>query len=153
MATVDEISTKLNALINNLTPQARRQLAQKIGTQLRINQRDRITRQQNPDGTAFEPRKPQKKLRAKNGRIKRKAMFAKLRTARFLKVRSNASQVIIGFNGSAAAIANIHQYGLPAKVRQNREYKVQYAQRELLGFSDQDLEMIENLVLEQLSQN
>jgi hypothetical protein len=28
---------------------------------------------------------------------------------------------------------------------------VQYAQREVLGFSDEDLEMIENLILEQLT--
>ena len=88
MATVEEVQAKLTALINNLSPQARRQLASNIGQALRKNQQARIARQENPDGTAFEPRKPRKEFGKKKGRIKRKAMFAKLRTARHLKVWS-----------------------------------------------------------------
>ncbi len=87
MATVEEVQAKLTALIANLSLQARRQLGRKIGQALRKRQSNRIARQQNPDGSAFEPRKPRKEFR-KKGRIKRKAMFAKLRTARHLKVRS-----------------------------------------------------------------
>ncbi len=151
MATVDEISSKLSALINNLSPQARRQLARNIGVALRKSQQERIARQRNPDGSAFEPRKPQKQFGKKQGRIKRKAMFIKLKTARFLKVRSNGNEVTVGFTGSGAAIANIHQYGLTGTVNKKRGIKVQYAQREVLGFSDEDLEMIENLILEQLT--
>lgn len=60
MATIEELNTRLNALINNLKPQARRALARNIGQQLRKNQAKRIASQQNPDGSAFEPRKPQK---------------------------------------------------------------------------------------------
>ena len=78
-------------------------------------------------------------------------MFAKLRTARHLKVRSNGNEVSVGFNGSSAAIAAVHQYGLKGTVNRNKGVKVQYAQRELLGFSDEDVELIENLILEQLS--
>lgn len=151
MATVDEISSKLSALINNLSPQARRQLTRNIGVALRKSQQERIARQRNPDGSAFEPRKPQKQFGKKQGRIKRKAMFIKLKTARFLKVRSNDNEVTVGFTGSGAAIANIHQYGLTGTVNKKRGIKVQYAQREVLGFSDEDLEMIENLILEQLT--
>lgn len=151
MATVDEISSKLSALINNLSPQARRQLARNIGVALRKSQQERIARQRNPDGSAFEPRKLQKQFGKKQGRIKRKAMFIKLKTARFLKVRSNDNEVTVGFTGSGAAIANIHQYGLTGTVNKKRGIKVQYAQREVLGFSDEDLEMIENLILEQLT--
>lgn len=151
MATVDEISSKLSALINNLSPQARRQLTRNIGMALRKSQQERIARQRNPDGSAFEPRKPQKQFGKKQGRIKRKAMFIKLKTARFLKVRSNGNEVTVGFTGSGAAIANIHQYGLTGTVNKKRGIKVQYAQREVLGFSDEDLEMIENLILEQLT--
>lgn len=150
MATVEEINAKLTALIQNLSPQARRTLAKNIGQKLRQRQQARITRQQNPDGSAFEPRK-QQKLRKKTGRVKRKVMFAKLRTARFLKVRSNSNEITVGFSGNNAKIAEIHQYGLKGRVQRQREYKVQYAQRELLGFSDQDLEMIEKLVVEQLN--
>ena len=151
MATVEEVQAKLTALINNLSPQARRQLASNIGQALRKNQQARIARQENPDGTAFEPRKPRKEFGKKKGRIKRKAMFAKLRTARYLKVRSNGNEVSVGFNGSSAAIAAVHQYGLSASPSKNKDFKVQYAQRELLGFSESDVELIENLIIEQLS--
>lgn len=151
MAAVEEVQAKLNALINNLSPQSRRQLARNIGQALRKNQQARIARQENPDGTAFEPRKPRKEFRKKKGRIKRKAMFAKLRTARHLKVRSNGNEVSVGFNGSSAAIAAVHQYGLSASPSKNKDFKVQYAQRELLGFSESDVELIENLIIEQLS--
>lgn len=151
MATVEEVQAKLNALINNLSPQARRQLARNIGQALRKNQQARIARQENPDGRAFEPRKPRKEFDKKKGRIKRKAMFAKLRTARHLKVRSNGNEVLVGFNGASAAIAAVHQYGLQGTVDKNKGFKVQYAQRELLGFSESDVELIENLIIEQLS--
>lgn len=151
MATVEEVQAKLTALINNLSPQSRRQLARNIGQALRKNQQARIARQENPDGTAFEPRKPRKEFGKKKGRIKRKAMFAKLRTARYFKIQSNANEVTVGFNGSSATIANVHQYGLTGTVDRTKNIKAQYAQRELLGFSQSDLDVIEDLILEQLS--
>ena len=147
MATVAEIQAKLTALIANLSPQARRQLGRKIGQALQKSQSNRIARQQNPDGSAFEPRKPRKEFRKKKGRIKRKAMFAKLRTARHLKVRSNGNEVSVGFNGSSAAIAAVHQYGLSSSPSKYKDFKVLYAQRELLGFTEEDIEMIERFVL------
>lgn len=147
MATVEEVQAKLTALIANLSPQARRQLGRKIGQALRKSQSNRIARQQNPDGSAFEPRKPRKEFGKKKGRIKRKAMFAKLRTARHLKVRSNGNEVSVGFNGSSAAIAAVHQYGLTARPSKEKDFKVRYAQRELLGFTEEDIEMIERFVL------
>ena len=151
MATVEEVQAKLSALINNLSPQARRQLARNIGQALRKNQQARIARQENPDGTAFEPRKPRKEFGKKKGRIKRKAMFAKLKTARYFKIQSNANEVSVGFNGSSAMIAKVHQYGLMSSPSKTKDFKVRYAQRELLGFSQSDLEIIEDLVIEQLS--
>ena len=151
MATVEEVQAKLTALINNLSPQARRQLARNIGQALRKNQQARIARQENPDGTAFEPRKPRKEFGKKKGKIKRKAMFAKLRTARYFKIQSNANEVSVGFNGSSAMIAKVHQYGLMSSPSKTKDFKVRYAQRELLGFSQSDLDVIEDLVLAQLS--
>ena len=151
MSTVEEIQAKLTALINNLSPQSRRQLARNIGQALRKNQQARIARQENPDGTAFEPRKPRKEFGKKKGRIKRKAMFAKLRTARYFKIQSNANEVSVGFNGSSAMIAKVHQYGLMSSPSKTKDFKVRYPQRELLGFSQSDLDVIEDLVLAQLS--
>lgn len=151
MSTVEEVQAKLTALINNLSPQSRRQLARNIGQALRKNQQARIARQENPDGTAFEPRKPRKEFGKKKGRIKRKAMFAKLRTARYFKIQSNANEVSVGFNGSSSMIAKVHQYGLISSPSKTKDFKVRYAQRELLGFSQSDLDIIEDLVIEQLS--
>lgn len=151
MATVEEVQAKLTALINNLSPQARRQLARNIGQALRKNQQARIARQENPDGRTFEPRKPRKEFGKKKGRIKRKAMFAKLGTARYFKIQSNANEVSVGFNGSSAMIAKVHQYGLISSPSKTKDFKVRYAQRELLGFSQSDLDIIEDLVIEQLS--
>ena len=151
MATVEEVQAKLSALINNLSPQARRQLARNIGQALRKNQQARIARQENPDGTVFEPRKPRKEFGKKKGRIKRKAMFAKLRTARYFKIQSNANEVSVGFNGSSAMIAKVHQYGLMSSPSKTKDFKVRYAQRELLGFSQSDLDVLEYLVLAELS--
>ncbi|HDX1153322.1 TPA: phage virion morphogenesis protein [Pasteurella multocida] len=147
MATIEEFNSKFAALLNNLSLAARRELARKIGRNLVQSQRQRITSQQNPDGTAFAPRK-QHKLRKKKGRIKRKKMFLKLKTARFLKVKNNINEVNIGFVGNAAHIAKVHQFGLMSEVRKGK--KIQYVQRELLGFTNQDLEMIEDLIIEQL---
>ena len=45
----------------------------------------------------------------------------------------------------------VHQYGLTARPSNNKDFKVQYAQRELLGISNSDLEMIEDLIIEKLS--
>lgn len=146
-----KLEQRFNALLRNLSPQKRRQLARNIGRRLVQSQRKRISQQKNPDGTAYEPRK--KQIRNKKGRIKRQSMFLKLKTARFMKTRTNANEVTIGFSGANAVIANVHQQGLRAKVRKDREYKTQYAQRELLGFTENDLEMIEDLVLDQLSIN
>ena len=65
-------------------------------------------------------------------------------------MRSNGNEVSVGFNGSSAAIAAVHQYGLSSSPSKYKDFKVLYAQRELLGFSDSDLEMIEDLIIEKL---
>lgn len=43
-------------------------------------------------------------------------MFTRLRTLRFMKVRPDAGGVTVGFDGIAARIARIHQYGLGMKL-------------------------------------
>lgn len=43
-------------------------------------------------------------------------MFTRLRTLRFMKLRPDAGGVTVGFDGIAARIARIHQYGLKDEV-------------------------------------
>ncbi|WP_313221969.1 phage virion morphogenesis protein [Stutzerimonas nitrititolerans] len=138
------------ALLNQLQPKERRQVTQDIARDLRRSQQKRIATQRNPDGTPFAPRKPRQPLRAKAGRIKQRKMFAKLRTARYLRLQSDASSIAIGFAGRVSRLARVHQYGLRDKPGRNSP-DVQYQRRELLGFSDGDLDTIRSSLLRHLT--
>lgn len=135
-------------LLTKLEPAARRRLTQSIARDLRKSQQQRITAQRNPDGTPFAPRKPGS-LRGKKGRVKRK-MFTKLRTAKHLKLQSNASTVGIAFMSRTARLARVHQYGLRDRPRP-KSPQVQYPQRQLLGFSSGDLDLVRDRLLDHLS--
>jgi phage virion morphogenesis protein len=149
MHELQPLKNKLDALIANLSPQAQKQLARNIGKQIAQSQRQRITRQQNIDGSAYAPRKIQAK--SKKGGIKRRAMFAKMKTAKHLKTKTTVQGVEIGFTGNTARIARVHQFGLVDKVDKAGKIKAKFAQRQLLGFSKQDIETVENFVLAGLS--
>ncbi len=136
------------ALLAKLSPGERRKLANNVGRELRRNQQRRITTQHNPDGTPYAARKP-RQLRGKAGRIKRK-MFARLRQARYLRLQSTANAIAIGFSGRVSRIARIHQYGLRDRPGRGQA-DVQYDRRELLGFTDADLDMIRDQLLEHLT--
>lgn len=138
-----------NALIGQLQPAARRQLARQIATGIRANQARRIAAQRNPDGSPFAPRKPQR-LRSKKGSIRRQ-MFGKLRTAKWLKTQTSADSAIVSFAGQVQRIAQVHQFGLRDKVNRRGSLEVQYAQRELLGITPEDAALVESLVLDHLS--
>lgn len=137
-------------LLDRLEPGERGKLARSIGLELRRNQQKRIMAQENPDGTKYSPRK-QRNLRGKQGRIKRKlAMFKKLRTATYLKVRGDANAVTVGFTGRIARIARVHQFGLKDRAERGAP-DVRYEQREVLGFTETDLDLIRDALLEHLA--
>nr|WP_239168394.1 phage virion morphogenesis protein [Chromobacterium violaceum] len=56
---IARLDAELGALLQKMEPAARRGLARDIARQLRQSQQKRIAAQQNPDGSAFTPRKPQ----------------------------------------------------------------------------------------------
>lgn len=134
------------ALLQRLKPTERRKLNQTIARELRRSQQQRIAAQQNPDGSAYAPRKPRKNLR-RGGRIK---MFAKLRQARYLRLQSDADSIAVGFLGNSARIARVHQEGLEDSVERGGP-KVRYARRELLGFTEAELEMLRDRLLQHLT--
>ncbi|MDE9566154.1 phage virion morphogenesis protein [Xenorhabdus bovienii] len=73
---------------------------------------------------------------------RRNPMFQRLRTAKFLRMRTSADTAIVGFQGKAAAIARQHQYGLEGSI--NALARARYPQRELLGISEHEkLKLIE----------
>ncbi|MGH1606250.1 phage virion morphogenesis protein [Yersinia proxima] len=138
----------LAGLIANLTPKARKALAVTVAKRLRASQQQRIKRQQAPDGTPYAVRKSQP-LRKPKGRIKRE-MFAKLRTARYMKTNSNPNEAVVEFAGRVERMAAVHHFGL--RDRPNAHSKdVQYDERPLLGFSQQDIAIVEHAVMESLS--
>lgn len=137
------------ALLNRLQPAERRKVTQSVARDLRRSQQQRIGAQKNPDGTPYAPRKPRQPLRAKAGRIKQRKMFAKLRTARYLRLQSDASSIAIGFAGRVSRLARIHQYGLRDKPGRETP-DTQYARRELLGFSASDMDLIRDRLLDHL---
>ncbi|MFT2928156.1 phage virion morphogenesis protein [Enterobacter sp. HK-058-C-ECC] len=138
---------RLSGLIASLSPAARRKLAGEIAKQLRTAQQQRIKQQKAPDGSPYQARKRQL-LRAKTGRIKR-AMFQKLRTSRYMKASGSNDAAVVEFTGKVQRIARVHQYGLKDQPSPQGS-QVQYAERRLLGFSWEDKQLIENLIIQVL---
>ncbi|WP_454843231.1 phage virion morphogenesis protein [Rahnella aceris] len=134
---------KLAGLLASLSPAGRRKMAAEIAKKLRASQQQRIKQQKAPDGTPYAKRKRQP-VRGKKGRVKRE-MFAKLRTARYLKTKDSSEAAVVEFAGRVQRIAQIHQEGLRDKP--NRYSKpVQYSARPLLGFSPDDCIIIEDII-------
>lgn len=138
-----------SGLLSQLEPAARSKLARNIGQTLRRSQQQRITAQRNPDDSKFAPRK-RDRIRGKKGRLKRKRlMFQKLRTARLLKAYGNSSVVSVGFIGRVGRIARIHQFGLKEPA-DGRHPEIKYSQRQVLGFREEDLDLIKHQLISSL---
>lgn len=84
----------LAALLANLEPAARQRMMRELAQKLRRNQQNNIRLQRNPDGSGYEPRKVT--ARTQKGRIKRQ-MFAKLRTAKYLKTAAYSDSASVQF--------------------------------------------------------
>lgn len=147
MNELEPFETKLAGLIGNLSPQSRKALAVTIAKRLRASQQQNIKRQQAPDGTPYAPRKTQ--LRSKQGRIKR-AMFTKLRTARYLKANGSSNAAVVEFVGRVKRMAEVHQYGLRDRPSV-RSSEVRYEKRQLLGLSSSDIKAIEEEIIVHIS--
>lgn len=79
---------------------------------------------------------------------KQAPMFQRLRNLRFLKMRADAGGASVGFDGVAARIARVHQYGQRDQVGPGAFAK--YPVRELLGFTVADEQMITEQVINSL---
>lgn len=141
---LDQLEDLAGALLRNVAPAERRTLLRTVAREIAKSQRTRIAAQMQPDGTPFAPRKakdqPKGRLRQR-GRIKRAAMFRKLRLGKHLLAGATDTEAWIGFSGSAARVARIHQEGrddAPSK----GQPKVRYAKREILGMTDADRQIM-----------
>ncbi|ATG18376.1 phage virion morphogenesis protein [Ralstonia pickettii] len=143
MSGLYELDAYLAGLLAKLDAPQRRVLARAVAVELRRRQSARIAAQRNPDGTAYEPRKPQ--LRHKRGGIRR-AMFTRLRMAKWLKAEADPNAAVVTFAGSAQRIAAVHHFGLRDRVNKNG-LTAQYPARALLGLAPEDVSAITDTVL------
>lgn len=140
----------LKALLLRLDPARRRTVNRRVAYDLRRSQRDRIAGQRNPDGSAYIPRKTgSKSLRSKKGTIKRRSMFARLRTQTHLKARSTADGLDVGFSGRSAQIARTHHYGDIYTSATGQRFVT--PKRELLGLTDGEFQMLIDAYLKYLA--
>lgn len=86
---------------------------------------------------------------ASRNTTKREQMFRRLRTARFLKASATHDGAEVGFSGTAARIARVHQYGLRDKINSSGAVAT-YPRRELLGLSKADRMAIARQVIDSL---
>lgn len=147
MADLELLTEYLGAMLHQLSDAERRKLEMHIARKLRSSQKSRITKQKNPDGSTYVPRK--NRLRDKKNKIKNK-MFNVIKSAKYMRMERTAQGIAIGFAGRVAFIARVHQFGLRDKVDRDGP-TVKYDSRELLGFTDEEIKMIENDVLDYLS--
>lgn len=136
------------SLIERLEPAQRRALARELAKRLRETQAKRIAAQKNPDGSDYAPRKPQLRRKVRRGRVA--AMFAKMRTSRFLHLQATPDAAVVAFSDDVQRIAKVHQGGLRDRVNK-RGLTVQYPARELLGFTPPEVDAIADVVLTHLA--
>lgn len=148
MSDLQPFEDKLAALIATLSPSGRRRMAADIAKKVRAGQQKRIKSQKAPDGTPYEARKRQP-VKAKNGRVKSQ-MFEKLRASRYMKAKGTDSAAVVDFTGKVQRIARVHQLGLKDRPSRNSE-EVTYPVRQLLGFSDEDRQLVEEVIIAYLS--
>lgn len=147
MNDLSPFDTRLAGLITALSPQSRKSLAVAVSKRLRASQQQNIKRQQAPDGTPYAPRKtPLRNTK----RLRDRAMFSKLRTARYMKAKGSGDDAVVEFVGRVKRMANVHHYGLRDRPSPHSA-AVKYEARPLLGFSTADVKMIETAVIEHLT--
>ncbi|HAU5563303.1 TPA: phage virion morphogenesis protein [Serratia fonticola] len=146
MAELHDVEEWLGALLAQLEPAARTKMLREVARDVRRIQQNNITLQRSPDGTAWEPRRVT--ARTKPGRIRRK-MFAKLKTAKYLKSQANEDLAEISFVPFIYRIAQVHHFGLKERAGK-RGVIIKYPARKLIGFDDQSLRRIEMLLISSL---
>lgn len=136
-------------LLNRLSDSELKRINRLVGTELRRSQAQRIAAQENPDGSKYSPRS-KKNFRGKQGGIRRKAMFSRLRTTKHLINQSNNSEISVGFRARSAMIAVVHQYGLKAE---SFGSSFTMPKRQLLGFKQSELDDIKDAFIQFLAGN
>lgn len=141
-----------NATLRKMAGPQRRKLLRRMGQTIRGSQAKRIAAQQNPDGSAYAPRKSKAtgKAQSKKGSIRRGKMFRKMRQYKYLQIGTDAEGLWVGYSGAASRVGNVHQDGEFDKPNPNAK-PMRYPRRILLGLTEADRDELADMLLAQLS--
>lgn len=145
---IDQIAEWATPLLARLAPAARKAALSEVATYLRRSQAERIASQRNPDESPYEARRPRASLAASKGSIRR-GMFLGLRKTRNLQRKATSDTAMVAMQPRALRVARVHQFGLTDKVdrRDPSSASVRYARRELLGFTEADLQAVADILI------
>jgi phage virion morphogenesis protein len=88
----------------------------------------------------------------RRGGLRRRAMFRRLASGRFLRTGTDDQGFWVGFSGKVSQIAGVHQYGLRDKPSL-RAQAIPYPKRELLGATAADREQLLDLLYSHVAQS
>ncbi|OAF48185.1 phage tail protein [Escherichia coli] len=138
---------RLTGLIESLSPSGRRRLSAELAKRLRQSQQRRVMAQKAPDGTPYAPRKQQS---ARKRPVALSENVCETYHQSFLHIRASPEQAAMEFyGGKSPKIASVHQFGLSEETRKDGK-KIDYPARPLLGFTGEDVQMIEEIILAHL---
>lgn len=147
----------LRPLLASLQPAARRRLAARVARDVRRQTQRTMRAQTDPEGQPWEKRKadilqkngPRARLRKK---VARGPMFKRLARASNLKTEASPDAAVVAFAGRVQRIASVHHWGLVDRVAAYNRVMHTYAERPLLGISDDMQALIRAAVIEHLTQ-
>lgn len=145
MTDLSYLPEHLARLAQGFSPAQLQKLQRQMATKLRREQSKRITAQQNVDGSSYEVRKPQ---RPKKGKRVRAKMMNTIKNAAHMRIKHRTDGFDIGYTGRMAQIASVHQYGLTSRVDARRGTTAAYPVRELIGISDENKQMLDEMMIE-----
>lgn len=78
-------------------------------------------------------------------------MFAKLRTAKYMKTQISPNEAVIEFAGNVQRMARVHHYGLRDRLPRAKK-DVKYEERPLLGVNKSDIEVMRLIITNLLNE-
>lgn len=153
MAELRALEAWAAGMLHKLEPVQRRRMLVDVARRLRTANAQRMRGQTDPDGNAWEPRKPPgPALRSQREQLRQQArqrqpMFAKLRQQKYLKARSQGDAAVVEFIGKAQRIARVHHFGETDAVNPGGPQYI-YPARELLGIAQEDAEALRVILLD-----
>ncbi|WP_400260291.1 phage virion morphogenesis protein [Moraxella sp. ATCC 23246] len=136
-------------MVENLSPAEIDKLKKRLAMKLRRSQSKRIGANQNPDGSSYAPRKPRTYRNGKPRKQVRSKMMKRIRLVANMWTEHTADGFYIEPKNRVAGIAAVHHFGLSARIGGGKTVShAQFPSRKLLGFSQEDRQMIQEELMD-----